>query len=190
MAQHISLFEYTDYRQLLRDAIKSRGLTYRSFSDKFGDVASYSTIASTLNAKYGDRPPRTLSFEALCSIAKSLRFSDEEVKFLVLLKLENDAEVRDGSHGTAFSNAASTLLLEYRDKSNSRGADLANSASMSPFVSACASLIELLPIRFKARIADKILVESRVEISRHHRRPGIKNVIDAAKRLERLIRIE
>lgn len=72
-----NIFEYLDYRPLIRDFSKSMGISYKSLSNAARMHGSYFSRVMKENAIF--------SPEQLYAIGKNLKFSQEEIDFLLLL---------------------------------------------------------------------------------------------------------
>lgn len=191
MKNHISPFQFSNYREFLRVALKARGYSYRSFSDKHGDIVSRIMLAQTLTqGRTGtqNRPMRNLSPETLARIGKVLRLKDQEITFLVLLKLENDSGLMPGLYGSTYIDIMKSLIREHRfratDGDQSEGT---GGKKYSPAAQILAELFDLFPSMAKIRLAREMLLEGRGILSRQKRRAGLKAMTTGIQQLEKLI---
>ncbi len=190
MKQHISPFPFTEYRDFLRAALKANGFTYRSFTKKHGEVVSFIMLAQTLSrGRSGtkNKPMRNLSAETLARLGKALRLKDEEVTYLILLKLENDSEVFPGPYGNAYMDCIRALIQNYKYSQiqlpNKQGA---GAVKLSKTAETIGELIDLLPDSSKRKVNKEILDESRGVQARQKRRPGLQRMASVIQRLETL----
>lgn len=49
MTKRISPYQFEDHREFVRQALKAKGFSYRSFAAKHGSVVSFITLAMTLS---------------------------------------------------------------------------------------------------------------------------------------------
>lgn len=186
------VFAYADYRQLLRDALKYKTYTYRSFSEQNGAIISFSMLGAALSAGRGgtkNKPTRTLSNESLVRIGKALKFTDAELAHLIFLKLENDAETYPGPYGGSFQDLAKTFVNESRAQAKTTGAKLKDEQyTRSSIALLVADAVDALPEAAKLKVAREILPILRSVLARQRRKPGVKILSQKITKLEELTR--
>lgn len=190
MRDAFNTFSFSDYRLLIREAIKSRRYSYRSFALKHGDIVSFGMLAGALSRGRGgtkSKPLRNFSLEKLTQIGKALKLSDDELKYLLLLKLENDCEVFVGPHGSACSDLLKRMLAEQqertRKKAHSEQEDIYSLVGL-----AVAKLVEALPEGSQRRLIAEILPPAKAILSRQRKKPGVRTLALHIERLEELAR--
>ena len=191
MKQRISPFQFSTYRDFLRAALKEKGFSYRSFAKKHGDVISFITIAFTLSkGRSGtkSKPMRNLSPETLARLGKVLKLKEDEITFLILLKLENDSDVLPGPHGSAYMDCIRSLIREQKYLQNqSTNKPSTGKQKHSSTAYTVAELLDLLPGAAKQRLAGEILLESKGILARQRRKAGVKAMSSAISKLEDLV---
>lgn len=190
MKNHFRVFQYADYRQLLREGVKSKGFSYRTFSARHAHIVSFGMLAAALSkGRSGtkNKPARTFSVETVARIGKTLRFTEDELLYLVMLKLENDAEVLPGVYGGTFSELTRKLLGQHRERVETKIPKLKGEQySSSPITLAAADLIDALPETTRARVSSEILPAAKAVLSRQRKKPGVRTLALTIERLEEL----
>jgi hypothetical protein len=187
-----SVFSYTDYRQLIRDALESKGYSYRSFSEKHPNVAKFSMLGAALSKGRGGtkfKPARTFSAETLARLGRVLKFNEAEITHLILLKFENEAEVLPGTYGGTFLEIAKALLNEHRLRSQTKNQMVKDEQySHSDLSRAAASVIDALPESSRKKVAAEILPAAKAVLSRQRKKPGVRTLASNIERFEELTR--
>lgn len=191
MKQRISPFQYSSYREFLRVALKEKGHSYRSFAAKHGDVISFIMLAQSLSrGRSGteSRPMRNISPETLARLGKVLKLGEDEITFLLLLKMENDSVTLPGVYGSAYIDNVRTMIKEQKNKLT-HGANEKSShrARYSQSAETIAEFMDLLPEAAKLRLSREILVEGKGILSRQKHKAGVKKLASVIQRLERLV---
>lgn len=191
MKQRISPYQFTNYRDFLREALKEKGHSYRSFAAKHGDVISFIMLAQALTrGKSGteNRPMRNISPESLARIGKVLKLRDDEITFLILLKMENDSAAMPGIYGSAYMDSVRGMIREQKTKITHRASEKSpGRARFSQSAETIAEFMDLLPEAAKQRLSREILVEGKGILSRQKRKAGVKKLASVIQRLERLV---
>lgn len=191
MKQRISPFQFSNYRDFLRTALKEKGFSYRSFTARHGDVVSFMMLAQTLSkGRSGseNKPMRNLSPETVARLGKTLKLRDDEISYLVLLKLENDCAVLPGPFGSTYQDTLKALIRE--QKSKIMHGTIGVSTSKKRFSQASetiAEFLDLLPDRPKSRLTRELIVEGKGILSRQKRRAGVRNLASIIQKLESLV---
>ncbi|MCO5143146.1 MAG: hypothetical protein M9962_08665 [Oligoflexia bacterium] len=190
MKAHIAPYQFSDYREYLRDALKANGFSYRSFAAKYGSIVSFITLAQTLSkGKAGtkNRPMRNLSPEIVARLGRVFRLSEDEISYLVLLKLENDAQTLPGQYGGAYVENLRAQIRERKERAV-RAESIVDSAvhNFSKTTLALAELFEQLPEGRREKLLEEFLQESKGVVSRMGRRPGVRALQQAMQKLEAL----
>jgi hypothetical protein len=192
MRTQFQALKHTDYRQLLRDALKSKGYSYRSFSSKHSDIVSFGMLGAALSKGRGglkNKPSRTFSPETVARIGKALKLSEDELFHLALLKIENDAEILPGQHGGLFSQMMKTIVAEQRERLDVKTNKLKHEQfSYSSIASAAAQLIDALPDQAKAKVVSELLPAAKAVLARQRKKPGVRTLSLNLNRLEELTR--
>jgi len=135
-----------------------------------------------------NRPMRNISPETLARIGKVLRLKEQEITYLVLLKLENDSGVMSGLYGSAYIDVMKTLIREYRTKASAVGIkESRDSKNFSPVALILAELFDLFPGTAKIRLAREVLLEGKGILHRHKRRAGITDLAARIQMLDKLV---
>ena len=184
-----NIYNYDNYREFLADWLKANGYTYRSFAERYGDIVSFIAVAKTLSkGKSGQRPQGQyrMSAETLARLGKAMRLTDAELRHLVLLKLENDADRLPGTGGGAYQQAMRHLVAENRNLVAEIDDEKAGVKHRSGSESGrlLVDFFELLPTRFRTRILEEIILQGRVYASRQSGKAGVKAVRTLLQRLE------
>lgn len=191
MKHRISPYNFSSYRDFLREALKENGFSYRTFAAKHGEIISYIMLAQTLTrGKSGteNRPMRNISPETLARIGKVFKLRDDEITYLVLLKLENDSGALPGLHGYTYMDVIKGLLREQKRKITHRDRKISKSRERhSQTAETIAEFFDLLPDGAKHRLSRELLVEGKGVLSRHKRKAGVKSLASTIQRLERLV---
>lgn len=183
-----SPFAFADHREFLRALLKEKDFSYRKFADRHGDVASFDLLASALSkGRTGtkSRPRRDFSAVTLARLGKTLGLSDLEVDQLLLLKLQNDAEVHPGQFGDAYVESLKRLARLARSRRD-RKAESSATREFSELAEVVATLIEMTPATSVPAFARGILRESRVVLARNRSRPGGRAIARQVDRLAEL----
>jgi hypothetical protein len=162
MKAHIAPYQFSDYREYLREALKANGFSYRSFAAKYASIVSFITLAQTLSkgrAGTKNRPMRNLSPETVARLGRVFRLSDKEISYLVLLKLENDAEALPGQYGGAYVENLRAQIRERKEQAM-RGESAAADAppNFSKSALAVAELFEQLPAGRREKLLEELLL--------------------------------
>lgn len=191
MKRRISPFGFTNYRDFLREALKEKGFSYRSFAAKHGDVISFIMLAQALTrGKSGteNRPMRNISPEMLARLGKILKLREDEITYLILLKLENDSGIMPGLYGSAYIDAIKGLIREQKSKmTHGVSNSFTKRTRFSQAAETIAEFMDLLPEAAKLRLSREILVEGKGILSRQKRKAGVKKLASIIQRLERLV---
>jgi hypothetical protein len=184
--------KHTDYRQLLREALKFRGYSYRSFSLKHSDIVSFGMLGAALSKGRGglvNKPSRTFSAETVTRIGKALKLTDDELFHLILLKTENDAEVLPGLYGSLFSDLMKKVVAEQRERLETKATKVKREQySHSSIACATAQLIDALPDHSKGKVVSEILPAAKAVLARQRKKPGVRTLALNLNRLEELTR--
>lgn len=187
-----SVFSYADYRQLIRDTLKSRGYSYRSFSSKHPQVAKFSMLGAALSKGRGgtkSKPARTFSAESLARIGRVLKFSDDELSFLLLLKFENEAVSLPGGYGGTFSEISKNLLNDFRLRAQTKDQVLKDEQyNQSSLGVAVSRVIDALPEGSRKKVAAEMLPAAKAVLSRQRKKPGVRTLALNISRFEELIK--
>ena len=178
MPKSPNIFSYLDYRSFLRDILKSRGYSYRSFTERYKQIVSFIALAKALSqgrGKMQKKPSYNMSAETLARLGAALQLSEKELEYLVLLKLENDSEQYKGVYGNALRRVIQGLL-EKREKK-----ELKKNTSEDTKIS---ELFQLLPSRYQQKILTEATLQGRVYVSRQKGKPGTKKIELLLKNLE------
>lgn len=187
-----NVFKYNNYRIYLSDWLKDKGFSYRSFADRYSSFVSMIALAKLLSkGKTGNEPKANykMSPEAVARLGKAMGMPSEELRQLILLRLENDADTLPGQHGSAYKRELKRLLEENR----TQVAEAASKrAAEEPKVgSETASLLyeffELLPSRNRVRALEEIIMQGRVYAGRQAGKPGVRKLESLLERLDHLM---
>ncbi len=193
MKQRISPFQFSNYRDFLRAALKEKGFSYRSFAQKHGEVISFITLAFALSrGRSGtkNKPMRNLSPETLARLGKVLKLKEDEITFLILLKLENDSEVHPGPYGGAYLECVRSMIREQKYLQNqSTNKPSTGKQRYSATAYTVAELLDLLPGPAKHRLTGEILLESKGILARQKRKAGVKTMASVIGKLDDLVRL-
>ena len=193
MKQRISPFQFSNYRDFLRSALKEKGFSYRSFAQKHGEVISFITLAFALSrGRSGtkNKPMRNLSPETLARLGKVLKLKEDEITFLILLKLENDSEVHPGPYGGAYLECIRSMIREQKYlQGQSTNKPSTSKQRYSTTAYTVAELLDLLPEPAKQRLTGEILLESKGILARQKRKAGVKTMASVIGKLDGLVRL-
>jgi hypothetical protein len=186
MKQRVSPYRFLDHREFLREALKEKGYSYRSFAAKHGGIVSFNMLSLCLSkGKSGteSRPMRNFSPELLAQIGGVLKLKDDEIAFLVLLKFENDASVVAGAGGAAYRDAVRRLVREQKAKQSGFGAPAGRRSKSADLI---AEFFDRLPSSAKQKLAEKLVSEGKIIIGRHKRIPGVETLNSIIQKLDTL----
>lgn len=192
MKTKLNVLKHSDYRQLLREALKLNEFSYRTFAKKHSNIVSFSMLGAALSKGRGglkNKPARTFSVETVTRIGKALRLSENELLYLSLLKIENDAETLPGLNGATFAELMKKLVSEQAEKIRCAEGKLKHEQySYSSIAHATAQLIDALPDAAKQKVASEIIPAAKSVLARQRKKPGVRTLALNLGRLEELTR--
>jgi len=191
MKEQINIFAYSNYREFLVDWLKEREFSYRSFAARYQGVVSLIALARLLSRGRGGGKTKNdyrMSPEALARLGKAIHLSDDEMRQLLLLRLENDAEVLTGQHGNSFQRVMQELIAENRSKQAGKGkpGGIAAASKGSETGKQLFELFDLLPSRLRIRILEEAALQGRIYAARQSGKTGVKALNSLLRELERL----
>ena len=170
MPPSLNIFSYRNYRSFLRDLMKAKGYSYRSFAERYSQIVSFIALAKALSQGRGKmlkKPTYNMSAETLARLGSALRLSEQELQYLILLKLENDAEQYKGPYGDAFRRLMQGLL----EKQNKKTIETPTSSGTK-----LSELFECLPSRYQEKILSDAILQGQVYLGRQKGKPGVKKI--------------
>lgn len=173
-----NIFSYPSYRSYLRDLLKAKGYSYRSFAERYKQIVSFISLAKALSqgrGKMQKKPGYNMSAETLARLGSALQLSEEELGYLVLLKLENDAEQYKGAYGGTLRRIAQGLLEKYVNEGE-------ESSSSDTQIS---ELFHLLPSHYQKKILSDAIVQGEIYISRQKGKPGTKKIEELIEEIKK-----
>ncbi|MBY0471182.1 hypothetical protein K2X30_08455 [bacterium] len=185
----ISVFKYKNYRTFLSDWIKAKGFSYRTFAKKYGHIVSLNALARTLsrgNSKNRAPSSYRMSPETLAQLGKAIGLKEDEVTYLILLRLQNESESRSGPHGSALGKSLQSMLRVHEEKTLAPKAD-PQARDLDGISLLCAEVFQQLPHVQRLKVADRLLREARVFVSRQTSRIGIKAFEQKTHRVEQFL---
>lgn len=150
-------FEADSYRNWIKGWIKARGLTQHKFAEKFpAAVTSYPVLMSILNSNRNPTLPTFLKLFA------PMKLSEEEVFFMLLLKLENELDTYNKNEMVARG-----FLQKIREKLTPflRG-DYDHKIPISPDVAVFIESYQLLSGKHKERVEKALETELALQAGR------------------------
>ncbi len=187
-----NIFKYNNYRIYLADWLKNRGFSYRAFAERYSSFVSIIALAKLLSkGRTGGEPKGNYKMapETLARLGKAMGMPSEELRQLILLRLENDAETLPGQHGSVYKRELRHLLEENRvqvaEVEGEHSAEVLRGGSESSLL--LYEFFELLPSRNRARALEEIIMQGRIYASRQSGKPGVGKLQSLLERLSRLM---
>lgn len=187
-----NVFKYNNYRLFMADWLKDRGFSYRSFAERYSSFVSMIALAKLLSkGRSGGEPKANYNMapESVARLGKAMGLPAEELRQLILLRLENDAETLPGQHGSAYKRELKRLMEENRmqvaEAAGKRPAESPKEGSETAVL--LYEFFELLPSRNRARALEEIIMQGRVYAGRQAGKPGVRKLQSLLERLNHLM---
>lgn len=186
-----NIFRYTNYRLFLLDWLESQGYSYRSFCARFSSFVSTIALAKLLSRGKRKKEPLgtyRMAPESLARLAKAMGLGPAEIRHLLLLRLENDADELPGKYGTTYKREMRQLVEENREAAAHQevGAGTIAQQSGSESASLLYEFFELLPSRSRQSALEEVILLGRIYAGRQAGKPGVKRLQSLLDRMERL----
>lgn len=190
MKTPINIFVYTSYRQFLADWLKEKGLSYRAFAARFAGAISLIALAKLLSrgrSRGEERGDYRISPEALARLGRHMHLSYDELRHLILLRLENDAEVLPGQYGSSFQQTMRDLVAENRLKKSEKEQAGPNATGGGTETGIkLFELFEVLPNRLRLRLLEEAVLQGKIYAARQTGKTGVKALQSLLRELNRL----
>lgn len=191
MSMPKSIYSYSNYREFLVDWLQAEGLTYRDFASRYRDFISFIALAKLLShAKSSKRSEGAyrISPEALARLGKAMGLKSDELEYLILLRLENDAARVDGEFGDAYqkilSNLSNNAKRQTAKKLSVKRKE--GKGSYSQTSSKIAELIDVFPDRMRQKLLEEALLQGRIYAARQSGKPGVRSTLSLLEELAQL----
>ena len=186
-----SIYSYNNYREFLVDWLQAHDLTYRDFALRYRDFISFIALAKLLShAKSAQRSEGAyrISPEALARLGKAMGLKSDELEYLILLRLENDAARVDGQFGDAYQKILSNLSNNAKRQtakklSIKRREGKGNHSQTS---SKIAELIDVFPSRMRQKLLEEALLQGKIYAARQSGKPGVRSTLSLLEELAQL----
>ncbi len=187
------IFVYTSYRAFLRDWIKDRNWSYRQFIDRYGDFVSFIALAKTLSrgrSRGREASGYRMSPEVLARLGRAMGLMDEELCYLLLLRLENDGEELEGQHGSTFVHLMHQLLHDYKLSSVHEYDSADEKKSVNSQSAQClVEVFEELPEKFRRQVLEEVQEIAGVYAHRQKGKVAVEQMHDLIRKLKRLFEL-
>lgn len=192
MNKTLNIFQYQSYRRYIRDWLKLNDFTYRTFAERYKTFVSFIALAKLLaQGKEGkDRSHYKMSPEIIARLGKIMRLSDDELKHLILLRLENDSENLSGQYGTIYRQIMRRFINEHKNfveqsknyNSTSAPKEELQGSEISRLVF---EIFELFPKSYQQHCLEEIIFQGRSYAARQAGKPGVKALHTVLTRLDK-----